>query len=193
MRKTGYFRLADESEDLVGPMRQLKASGCSHIVHDVASGAKTALPGLARLLDDLAPGDTLVIVRLADLGRSAGHIVDVLHALQQQNIHLQCLYPPLHFAVELSLADWLAHFAEAAAMLRAERGQKMRKSAQSHGKSVGRPQTFTPDLIVKAQDLVEMGYTIPEIADLLKVSRSGLYKHLSPQPADEQRKDKQDE
>ena len=80
----GYARVSTADQDLQSAARGLTARGVSatqRIFRDIASGARTARPGLEACLQALAPGDTLVVWRLDRLGRSMAHLVTVIEEL----------------------------------------------------------------------------------------------------------------
>src|SRR5215218_10821199 len=77
----GYARIStgDQHPDL--QVDALKAAGCYRVFLDTASGALAARPALDQVLDQLRPGDTLVVWKLDRLGRSLRHLVDTIAAL----------------------------------------------------------------------------------------------------------------
>jgi DNA invertase Pin-like site-specific DNA recombinase len=66
----GYARVSTGEQELDLQHDKLTAAGCLRIFSDTASGALDDRPELARLLDHLREGDTLVVWRLDRLGRS---------------------------------------------------------------------------------------------------------------------------
>ena len=80
----GYARVStvDQHPDL--QLDALKAVGCYRMFVDTASGALDARPELARVLDQLRPGDTLVVWKLDRLGRSLRHLIDTGTELQRR-------------------------------------------------------------------------------------------------------------
>jgi DNA invertase Pin-like site-specific DNA recombinase len=60
-------------------------------VTETASGARTDRPTLEQLLDQLRPGDTLVIWNLDRLGRSLRHLVDTVARLADRGIGFRSL------------------------------------------------------------------------------------------------------
>jgi hypothetical protein len=64
----------------------LTAAGCLRGFTDVASGAKSDRPQLMLLLDQLRPGDSLVVSRLDRLGRSLRHLIDTLTGLDARGV-----------------------------------------------------------------------------------------------------------
>ena len=51
-----------------------------------ASGADRSRPVLARLLRDIGPGETLVVVRLDRLARSVSHLLAVIEQLEAGSV-----------------------------------------------------------------------------------------------------------
>jgi hypothetical protein len=64
------------------------ATGCST---ETASGACADRPTLTQLLDQLRPGDTLVVWKLDRLGRSLRHLVDTVTGLAERGIGFRSL------------------------------------------------------------------------------------------------------
>jgi DNA invertase Pin-like site-specific DNA recombinase len=80
----GYARVSTAEQHLHLQVDALAAAGCYRVFTDKASGAAGALaarPELDRVLDQLRPGDTLVVWKLDRLGRSLRHLVDIITAL----------------------------------------------------------------------------------------------------------------
>ena len=67
---------ADQNLDLQHDT--LNAAGCFRVFADTASGALDERPALANVLDQLRPGDTLVVWKLDRLGRSLRHLIDTV-------------------------------------------------------------------------------------------------------------------
>src|SRR6266542_6263083 len=82
----GYARVstADQNPDL--QLDALRASGCYRLSVDTASGALDERPQLARILDHLRSGDTLVVWKLDRLGRSLRHLIDTIAELERRDI-----------------------------------------------------------------------------------------------------------
>jgi hypothetical protein len=52
-------------------------------------------PVLARLLHDIRPGETLVVVRLDRLARSVSHLLEVIEQLEAAGAHFRSLHDPI--------------------------------------------------------------------------------------------------
>ena len=70
----------------------LRASGCTRVYTDTASGALAARPGLDQALAELDEGDTLVVWRLDRLGRSLPHLVATIDNLTKRGVNLKSLH-----------------------------------------------------------------------------------------------------
>jgi DNA invertase Pin-like site-specific DNA recombinase len=70
----------------------LASAGCYRVFTDVASGAKADRPALAQLLDQLRPGDTLVVWRLDRLGRSLPDLmIETVRGLETRGVGFRSL------------------------------------------------------------------------------------------------------
>ena len=77
----GYCRVSTEAQDLNRQRQALKKFGCKLLFEDKASGKSLAgRPQLARALDELRPGDTLV---LAEWDRATRSMWDGLHIVKE--------------------------------------------------------------------------------------------------------------
>ena len=68
-RLIGYARVSTEEQGTDPQLDELRAAGCVMVLEEHASGADRSRPVLARLLHEIRPGETLVVVRLDRLAR----------------------------------------------------------------------------------------------------------------------------
>ena len=68
-RLIGYARVSTEEQGTDPQLDELRAAGCETVLEEHASGADRTRPVLARLLREIRPGETLVVVRLDRLAR----------------------------------------------------------------------------------------------------------------------------
>jgi hypothetical protein len=66
----GYARVSTVDQQPALQVDALQAAGCYRVFTETASGAHTDRPVLEQVLDQLRPGDTLVVWKLDRLGRS---------------------------------------------------------------------------------------------------------------------------
>jgi hypothetical protein len=94
-RLIGYARVSTEEQGTDPQRDELGAAGCSTILEEHASGADRSRPVLARLLRDIAAGETLVVVRLDRLARSVSHLLGVIERLEASGAHFRSLRDPI--------------------------------------------------------------------------------------------------
>ena len=66
----GYARVSTEEQQTDPQLDALRAAGCQAIFEERASGGSRSRVELARCLERIGPGDTLVVVRIDRLARS---------------------------------------------------------------------------------------------------------------------------
>jgi DNA invertase Pin-like site-specific DNA recombinase len=71
--------------------RRGRGAGCYRVFTETASGAQSDRPTLEPVLDQLRPGDTLVVGKLDRLGRSLRHMVDTVTGLAEHGIGFRSL------------------------------------------------------------------------------------------------------
>ena len=77
----GYARVSTTDQQPQLQVDALEHAGCYRVFTKTASGARADRPTLEQLLDQLRPGDTLVVWKLDRLGRSLRHLVDTVTGL----------------------------------------------------------------------------------------------------------------
>jgi hypothetical protein len=87
----GYARVSITEEETWRQHDVLQEAGCARIFTDRASGAHEERRELARALDHLRAGDTLIVWRLDRLARSLRDLVDTVAALGERGIKLRSL------------------------------------------------------------------------------------------------------
>src|SRR4051812_11636080 len=84
MALIGYARVSTWDQTTDPQIAALKAAGCTKIFTETASGTKTDRPELAKALEYIREGDTLVVWRLDRLGRSLQHLIATVRSLDEQ-------------------------------------------------------------------------------------------------------------
>ena len=87
----GYARVSTTDQQPHLQVDALTAAGCYRVFTERASGACADRPALEQLLDQLRPGDTLVVWKLDRLGRSLRHLVDTVTGLAEGGVGFRSL------------------------------------------------------------------------------------------------------
>ena len=82
---------AKDGNSLEAQERLLRKNGAEEIYADAFTGTKTHRPELARLLDELQAGDTLVVTKLDRIARSASQGIELIQSLLDREITVHVL------------------------------------------------------------------------------------------------------
>jgi DNA invertase Pin-like site-specific DNA recombinase len=138
-------------------------------------------PVLEQLLDQLRPGDTLVVWKLDRLGRSLRHLVDTVTGLADRGIGFRSLQEAIDTTTPGGKLVFhvFAALAEFERDLIRERTTAGLAAARARGRHGGRPSVMTIHQLQVAQEMYTSGqYTMAAIAKTLGVSRASIYRHL---------------
>jgi DNA invertase Pin-like site-specific DNA recombinase len=91
----GYARVSTEDQTPLPQSQALKSAGCVAIHEEQASGGNRARPVLARVLERIGKGDTLVVVRIDRLARSLSHLLEVIERLEAKGAFFRSLTDPI--------------------------------------------------------------------------------------------------
>lgn len=94
----GYARVSTEDQTPLPQSEALQAAGCGEIHEEHASGGNRARPVLARVLERVRKGDTLVVVRIDRLARSLSHLLEVIERLEAKGAFFRSLQDPIDTA-----------------------------------------------------------------------------------------------
>jgi DNA invertase Pin-like site-specific DNA recombinase len=178
----GYARVSTTDQQPHLQVDALQHAGCYRVFTETASGALTDRPVLDQVLDQLRPGDTLVVWKLDRLGRSLRHLVDTVTGLAERGIGFRSLQESIDTTTPGGklIFHVFAALAEFERDLIRERTSAGLAAARARGRHGGRPPVLTGSKLQVARELYASGqYTVAAIAKTLGVSRASIYRHLS--------------
>lgn len=178
----GYMRTSKNTQELSLQEDALKKYGVDEIFSEQVSGVKERKE-LQSLLEKLREGDTLVVWKIDRLGRTTKELVNLIDTLDKSNIHFVSITenidtktPMGKFLVTVLCA--MAAMERDVLIMRTRAGLE---AARKRGKVGGRPKT-PEDKIKQALTLYNSNqYSIKEICDTVKISKSTLYRALEKQ------------
>jgi len=176
----GYARVSTESQNLDRQLDALQKHGVDHIYNEKMTGTKKDRPELAKMLDRMTEGDTVVIESLSRLGRSTKDLIELVELFNQQNVNLVSLKESIDTSTPTGklLFTLMSAIAQFERDVIADRTKEGLKSARSRGRIGGRPKT-NGDTVKKAVKLYNTKqYTIKEIEELTGVKKDTLYRTL---------------
>ena len=175
----GYARVSTVDQDLSGQKDRLLQHGAVRVFEDVISGKTFNRPGLAALLEQARPNDSLAVIRLDRLGRSLRELLETVDDLNTRKINLISLEERIDTtsaAGELVFHVFgaIAHFER---RLISERTKDGLINARRHGRAPGRP-PLPSETVSALQDLVGAGKSVSQAAKHLGIGRSTAYKAI---------------
>jgi DNA invertase Pin-like site-specific DNA recombinase len=169
-RLIGYARVSTDEQGTDPQLDELRAAGCETVLEEHASGADRTRPILARLLREIRPGETLVVVRLDRLARSVSHLLAVIEQLEAGGAHFRSLHDPIDTSTPQGMFSLqvLGAVAQLERALIAERTKAGLKAARSRGRIGGNPglRAGDPDAIRKLRASRAAAHLDGVLADL---------------------------
>jgi DNA invertase Pin-like site-specific DNA recombinase len=178
----GYARVSTTDQQPHLQVDALERAGCYRVFTETASGARSDRPVLEQVLDQLRPGDTLVVWKLDRLGRSLRHLVETVTALAARGIGFRSLQEAIDTTTPGGKLVFhvFAALAEFERDLVRERTNAGLAAARARGRRGGRPSVMTgPKLQVAREMYASKRYTMAAIAKTLGISRASVYRHLT--------------
>lgn len=181
----GYARVSTTDQNLSLQKEALEKAGCERIYEDTISGTRVERPGLAKALEMLRSGDTLVVWKLDRLGRSVKNLITLVGDINAKGIHFRSLTDSIDTGTPSGRFFFhvMASLAEMERELIIERTRAGLEVARALGRKGGRKRTMTDSKIISAKRLLASGVPPRDVAKDLGVSLATLYRWI---PASEQ-------
>ena len=171
--KIGYARVSTTGQSSDGQVEQLRSAGCERVVQEIASGAKTDRPVLAKIVASLKPGDVLVVTRLDRLARSTIDLLTLLKAVGDRRASFQSLgeqWADTTTAAGRLMLTILGGLAEFERELIKARTAEGRERAKGRGIRMGRKHKLTPHQQDEVRKRKAEGQSVRELGRSYNVS-----------------------
>ncbi|WP_076259248.1 recombinase family protein [Intrasporangium flavum] len=184
----GYARVSTLEQDAALQRDALQAAGCQRIFTDKASGKLEHRPALDAMLEQLRPGDTVVVWRLDRLGRSLRHLIHTVQILESRGVAFRSVTENIDTSTAggklvFHLFGALAEFERD---LIRERTLAGLAAARARGRTGGRPTVWTPEKLKVARSMYDSReHDVASIARVVGVSRASVYRALAQFAPDE--------
>lgn len=170
----GYARVSTDEQNLELQLEALERAGCGKIYQDTGvSGTVAKRPGLDRAFAALKRGDTLVVWRLDRLGRSLGHLIQTIGALERRSAHFRSLTETIDTGssggrLVFHLMGAMAEFEHALISERTRAGMRV---ARMNGRAIGRPPALSREQREEIRNSLRRGTKPVRLAERYGVSR----------------------
>jgi DNA invertase Pin-like site-specific DNA recombinase len=176
----GYARVSTVDQDLALQRDALRQAGCERIFEEAASGAKENRPELAKALDHMRKGDTLVVWKLDRLARSMKQLIETVAQLEAAGVKFRSITENL--GTDSAGGRFVFHvfgaLAEFERSLIRERTNAGLKAARARGRKGGRPKSMTAEDGQAAEALLNGNVGPTAVAKRMGISRATLYRYL---------------
>ena len=175
--RVSTMRQAMRGNSLEDQRRALLEAGAEEIKSDSYTGTKIDRPNFSKLLEDIKPGDRLIVTKLDRFARTAVDGVNIVRQLQSKGVAVHILNMGLLDDTPTGklMTTMLLAFAEFERDMIVERTQAGKAIARANGKKVdGRPKKFSKAQRDLAMDLLMKGDSYSEVEKKTGISRSTL-------------------
>lgn len=177
----GYARVSTDDQSTALQVDALRGAGCERVfTDDGITGATMSRPGLKKLLRALKPGDRLIVTKMDRLARSLKGLIEVLDDLKARRVEFTSLGEHIDTSTPVGRAMWqlLGVFAELERSMIVERTKTGRTAAKNRGVQFGRKRKMSVSQVAHARQLMTEGKQTGEIAAVLGVERTTLWRAL---------------
>lgn len=174
-RKVGYGRVSTEHQSEAQQKAQLEAAGCTEVITETISSGRKERPGLARVLQELQPGDTLVVCKLDRMARSLRELLNISADLEARGVNLQVLDQAIDTTTPAGrlLYQVLGSVAEFERSLAIERTRESVEHRRRTGGNLGgRHKSYTAEQHRLGLRLKAEGESVSGVARALGISRA---------------------
>lgn len=177
--KIGYARVSTTDQNLDLQLTALKEADCGRIYQEKISGAKIDRPELQRLLDQLRPGDVVVVWKLDRLARSTQNLLELAEQIKKAEASFCSLSEPWADTTSPSgrmIMTVFAGIAEFERDLIRERTGAGRIAAKKRGVRFGRPEKMNDEQKSLAKRLLQENKSVSEVAKTFNVHKATIYR-----------------
>lgn len=169
----GYARVSTEAQTLDAQTDALTAAGAERIFADRISGAARIRPELGALLDQLRPGDVVVVAKYDRLARSLRDLLDLVEAIGDKGAGFRSLAEDIDTTTPAGrlIFHVFASIAQFERERIAERTREGLAAARARGRIGGRPPALNPAQKAEVRRMRDAeARPVAEIARLFGVS-----------------------
>ncbi len=169
----GYARVSTDDQHLDAQVSALETAGAERLWSEKISGSKKARPELDRLLDQLRPGDVVVVTKYDRLSRSLQDLLTIVEAVRAKGAGFRSLAEDIDTTTPAGRLVF--HVFASIAQFERERISERTKegliAARKRGRIGGRPPALSAERRAEVRRMRDQdGRGIAELARLFKVS-----------------------
>lgn len=180
-QRVGYQRVSSLDQNTA---RQLDGIELDKVFTDKASGKDTSRPELARTIEYVREGDTLVVHSMDRLARNLEDLRRIVRELTAQGVRVEFSKENLTFAGDdspmntllLSMLGAVAEFERSLILERQREGIALAKAA---GKYKGRKAALSNERVAELRVRLAQGESVTSLAKEFGISRQTIYNYAA--------------
>lgn len=173
----GYARVSTDDQVFDAQVDALNVAGAERIFADKISGSRRQRPELDRMLDQLRPGDVVVVTKYDRLSRSLQDLLAIVDAIQGKGAGFRSLAEDIDTTTPAGRLVFHV-FASIAQFERERISERTREglaAARKRGRVGGRPPALSPEQRAEVRRLRDQDLRgIAELARLFRVSQNTI-------------------
>lgn len=179
--KFGYARVSTKEQNLESQVDKLQEAGAEKIFQEKMTGSKKERPELQKMLDQLRPGDTVIVYSLSRIGRSLRNLIELVEVFKEKGVSFVSLTEGIDTST--STGKFMFHIMASLAEFQREiirEGTKAGlESARARGRKGGRKRIPKKDIIWIIELYQSQIYSIAEIEKKTGYSRPTIYRYVN--------------
>lgn len=175
----GYARVSTDEQSLDAQLDALEEAGVEKVFQEKRTGRNRQRPELERLLEQLRPGDVIVVTKYDRLARSLRDLIELVETIRERDAGFRSLAEDIDTTTPTGrlIFHVFGSIAEFERERIVERTKEGLEAARRRGRRGGRPPALSEEAKAEIRRMRDEDHRpIAEIARTFKVSRSTIYR-----------------
>lgn len=181
----GYGRVSTKDQNSARQKEALQ-NKCDVYFEDKMSGRNMERPEFQKMIEQLRPGDSVMVVSIDRLGRNLKELVELSSKLKDMGVNIVALNHGIDTSSKMGqlFYNFMALMSEMELMFIQERQREGIELAKREGRYKGRPLKELNDWEQLTKEVAEGKLSVERACQLLKISRSTFYRRKKQEEID---------
>ena len=181
----GYGRVSTKDQNSARQKEALQ-NKCNVYFEDKLSGRNMDRPEFQKMIEQLRPGDSVMVVSIDRLGRNLKELVELSSKLKDMGVNIVALNQGIDTSSKMGqlFYNFMALMSEMELMFIQERQREGIELAKREGRYKGRPLKELNDWEQLTKEVAEGKLSVERACQLLKISRSTFYRRKKQEEID---------
>lgn len=181
----GYGRVSTKDQNSARQKEALQ-NKCDVYFEDKLSGRNMDRPEFQKMIEQLRPGDSVMVVSIDRLGRNLKELVELSSKLKDMGVNIVALNQGIDTSSKMGqlFYNFMALMSEMELMFIQERQREGIELAKREGRYKGRPLKELNDWEQLTKEVAEGKLSVERACQLLKISRSTFYRRKKQEEID---------